>query len=114
MESNEKARVITEIAESKQASDIVMLDMHGVSNLADYFVVMTADNTRQLETLAQEIVRALKRLAGKAQNIEGKADSGWILIDWNDVIVHILTKEQREHYALDELWEKAKAVLRIQ
>lgn len=114
MESAEKARQIIEIAESKQAGDIVLLDMNGVSNMADYFVVMSASNNRQLEALADEIVRVFKRTAGKIHKIEGKVDSGWILLDWGDVIVHILTQEQREHYALDELWQKAKTVLRIQ
>ena len=114
MESTEKARQITEIAESKQASDIIMLDVQEISSLADYFVVMTVDNNRQLEAVSDEIIRTLKRSAGKAQNVEGDADSGWILIDWSDVIVHIMTKEQRDRYALEELWEKAKTVLRIQ
>ena len=114
MESAEKARQITAIAEDKQATNIVMLDMSGVSNIADYFVVMTADNARQLDTLTDEITRSLKRTAGKIHGREGSADSGWTLIDYGDVIIHILTKEQREYYALDELWEKAKAVLRIQ
>jgi len=114
VESAEKARQITAIAEAKQGADIVMLDMSGVSNIADYFVVMTADNSRQLNMLADEIVRSLKRTVGKTHGCEGSADSGWMLIDYGDVIIHILTKEQREYYALDELWEKAKAILRIQ
>jgi len=114
VESAEKARQITAIAEAKQATDIVMLDMSDVSNIADYFVVMTADNARQLDMLADEIVRSLKRTAGKIQGREGNVDGGWILVDYGDVIVHVLTKEQRKYYALDELWEKAKAILRIQ
>ncbi|MCL2474840.1 MAG: ribosome silencing factor [Chloroflexi bacterium] len=114
MESAEKARQITAIAEAKQAADIVMLDMSGVSNIADYFVVMTANNARQLNMLADEIMRSLKRIVGKTHGREGSADSGWMLIDYGDVIIHILTQEQRKYYALDELWEKAKAILRIQ
>lgn len=114
MESAEKARQIIAIAEAKQATDIVMLDMSGISNMADYFVVMTADNARQLDMLADEIVRSLKRTVGKIHSREGSVDSGWILVDYGDVIIHILTQEQRKYYALDELWEKAKAVLRIQ
>jgi ribosome-associated protein len=101
--------------EAKKADDIVLLDVQGLSSFTDYFVICTGTSERQLEALAEaatEVARKQHRL--KSPRVEGHAASGWLLIDFRDVIVHAFSAEQRRRYRLEDLWHEAKVVLRIQ
>ena len=111
----EVAHRVVDIASDLQAEDIVLLDIRGQAIFADYFVIMTAGTDRQARALRDDMVRRLK-LAGVALNNRegGRGDSGWVLLDFGDVIVHIFGAEQREYYRLEELWSKAPQVVRIQ
>jgi ribosome-associated protein len=114
LKSIDVARLAVEAASDKQADNIVMLDTKQVCSFADYFVICTGDNPRQIEAIRQEIRDKLKRDAIIPFHIEGAADSGWILLDLGDVVVHIFSPEQRNYYRLDDLWHEATAVIRIQ
>ena len=103
-----------EIASDKQADNIVMLDMREVCSFADYFVICSGDSTRQLEAIWQEIHKTLKHEGIAPYHSEGTADSGWLLLDMGDVIVHIFAPSQRDYYQLDALWDKAVPLIRIQ
>ena len=113
LEGLEKARRITDIASDKLATDIVLLDSRGVCSFADYFVMTSGDSVRQLKGLAEEIVHQLKQEGTHPLHREGTAESGWILLDYGDVIVHIFAESERRMYRLDEVWREAKPVLRI-
>jgi len=103
-----------EAASSKQASDIVLLDVRDVCSFADYFVICAGDTERQLRAVYDEIEHSLKKEKVLPYHHEGTLDSGWLLLDYGDVIVHIFGAPEREYYRLDELWSVAKPVLRIQ
>jgi ribosome-associated protein len=103
-----------EVASDKQASNIVLLDVHDLCSFADYFVICTGDNQRQVRTILEDIELTLKKEGVLPHHHEGALDSGWILLDYGDVIVHIFSPEERDYYNLDGLWDKAIAVLRIQ
>ena len=109
------AKRIVEIASDKQASDIVMLDLQQVSLLADYFVVCSATSERQMTALTDDIVRQL-RDSDRVRPIrqEGRSSSGWILLDYGDVVVHIFAPTEREYYRLEDMWSHATSVVRIQ
>jgi len=92
----------------------VVLDTRELCFFADYFVICSGNSSRQIEAIWHEIDDALKREGIKRNRSEGDADSGWILLDLGDVIVHIFSPAQRDYYRLDELWHKAKPVVRIQ
>ena len=111
----ELAHRVVDIASDLQAEDIVLLDIRGQAIFADYFVIMTAGTDRQARALRDDMVRRLK-LAGVVLNNRegGRGDSGWVLLDFGDVIVHIFGAEQRDYYRLEELWNKAPQVVRIQ
>ncbi len=111
----EVAHRVVDIASDLQAEDIVLLDIRGQAIFADYFVIMTAGTGRQARALRDDMVKRLK-LAGVILNNRegGRGDSGWVLLDFGDVIVHIFGAEQREYYRLEELWSKAPQVVRIQ
>ena len=108
------ARKVVEAAGAKQASDIVLLGMRGVCSFADYFVICSGDSERQIKTIYEEIGYVLKGVGILPHHREGTIDSGWLLIDFGDVVVHIFTPLERERYQLDELWGRASTVVRIQ
>jgi len=83
-------------------------------SFADYFVICAGESARQIRTVSDEIEKALKQEGVRPHHREGGTDSGWLLLDYSDVIVHIFSAAEREYYTLDELWQEAKTVLRIQ
>ena len=103
-----------DVASDKLASDIVMLDLRGICDFSDYFVIMTAESARQMGALADDVEGALE-LAGIARHHrEGTPEGGWMLLDFGDVIVHVFTPEKREFYLLEEAWSQATETVRIQ
>ena len=101
-------------ASEKQANDIVLLNARKVCTFADYFVICSGEANRQIRAIYEEIEHALKKEGVKPHHREGTLDSGWLLLDYGDVIVHIFSTEEREYYRLDKLWDEAETVLRIQ
>ena len=108
------ARLAVDVASDRQASDIVMLDITGVSDFADYFVLLTAESPRQVETLVQEIEKTLEEQGATLHHREGSAGGGWILLDFGDVIVHLFRPESREFYQLEAVWSTGVETVRIQ
>ena len=100
--------------EERQGTDILLLDVSEITILADYFVICSANSERQLRALSGDISRQLKGDAGSPLNTEGTPESGWVLIDYGDVVVHLFLPAVREFYALEELWQAAQTVVRIQ
>lgn len=101
-------------ATEKQASDTVLLDVTGLCSFADYFVITSGESGRQLGAIYDEIEDVLKQAGAKAIYREGTPDSGWMVLDYGDVIVHIFAPAERAFYNLEELWGAGRAVLRMQ
>ena len=114
MEAIEIARRVVEIASDKQAVDTVLLDMKEACFFADYFVICNGESSRQIESIRQEIAHLLKKQGIILHHSEGTTDSGWVLLDFGSVIVHIFAPQQRDYYQLDRLWDKAAPVIRLQ
>jgi ribosome-associated protein len=95
-------------------SNIVLLDMQGVSLLADYFIICNAESTPQFNAILDEVEKQAKAAGGRRLHVEGKADSGWVLLDYGSVVVHVFDPELRAYYNLEELWKEARLVVRIQ
>ncbi len=91
-----------------------MLDLRGISSFADYFVICSADSSRQISSIANDLERALREQSVRAHHREGKDNSGWVLLDFGDVIVHIFSPDQRAYYDLESAWATAPQVVRIQ
>src|SRR6185436_20140840 len=109
------ARRIVDLASDKLASDILLLDIRGVSLIADYFVICTAGSDRQTSAILKDLSeRLLEEFGRKPLHTEGKGDSGWVLLDYGDVIVHIFSPQQRTFYNLEQLWAAATPVVRLQ
>ncbi|HJX13251.1 MAG TPA: ribosome silencing factor [Dehalococcoidales bacterium] len=103
-----------EVASDKQAGNIVLLDVRGICSFTDFFVICAGESQRQVRTIYDEIMRDLKKEGIAPHHHEGALDSGWLLLDYGDVIVHIFGAAERDYYRLDELWHEAMTVLRIQ
>ena len=108
------ARRIVELAEDKKAADIVLLDLAGLTTVADCFVICSGGSERQLDAIADGIVEALRDEGLRPIGREGVAASHWVLIDYGSVIVHVFTPPERDFYQLEKHWAKAKTVLRVQ
>lgn len=114
LESAEIANMIVDAAADKKASDIVLLDIHDLSVIADYFVICTGANSRQIQAIASAVEDKMSMLSLSARGREGNADSGWLLLDFGDIIVHIFGPMEREFYRLERLWSGAPTVVYLQ
>ena len=110
----EYARLAVDVASDQLASDIVMLDIRNASDFADYFVILTAESTREMENLAEQIERAIEQNGATLHHREGTPASGWMLLDAGDVIIHLFGPEEREFYDIEGAWSQTVEVVRIQ
>ncbi|MDY6834493.1 MAG: ribosome silencing factor [Chloroflexota bacterium] len=114
MESIEIAKIAVEAASNKQAIDVVLLDARHVCSFTDYFVICSGNNDRQIEAICDAVISALSPSKPVCSRVEGSASSGWILLDFGDIIVHVFTPDERDRYQLEDLWNRAQLVLRMQ
>jgi len=98
-------------AESKKAADIKVLDLTGITSFADYFVIVTGANQRQIQAIADQVGLDLKQRAKELPNsLEGYNQAEWVLMDYGDLLVHVFSPKAREYYDLERLWRSAKTV----
>ncbi len=109
----EYARHAADVASDKLASDIVMLDIGEVSDFADYFVIITVESTRQMRALVEDLEHALEEKGGVRHHREGTPESGWMLLDFGDVVIHVFGAEERQFYDLESAWAEAIELVRI-
>ena len=101
---NERVQVICKTLSDKQALDIKIVDINGVSDIADYFVLCSGRSTAQVKALFDHLEETLEKQEIFALRSEGATEGRWIAVDYGDVIVHIFHKDTRDVYALDTLW----------
>jgi len=107
------ARRIVDLAEDKKAADIVLLDLTGLTTLADAFVICSGGSERQIDAIADGIVQGLRDIGIRPIGREGTPDSHWVLLDFGSVVVHVFTPPERDFYQLEKHWSEAKTVLRV-
>jgi ribosome-associated protein len=100
-------RLAAHAALDKRAVDLVVLDLQGMSSLADFFLVCTGRSTAQMDTIAEAIAIALRAEGIRVRHREGTAESGWLLLDYGDVVAHIFGEEARALYGLERIWGDA-------
>jgi ribosome-associated protein len=105
-----KVRRAARAALDKRATDLVVLDVQGLSSVTDYFLVCSGKSTTHMETITGAIRAELKSDGVRPLHAEGVAESGWILLDYGDVLMHVFLEETRVYYALERLWGDAPAV----
>ena len=98
-------------AESKKATDIKVLDLTGITSFADFFVICTGANQRQIQAISEEVAQQLKQQAGELPiSLEGYNQAEWVLADYGDLLVHIFSPKARDYYSLERLWRSAKTL----
>jgi ribosome-associated protein len=103
-----------DILDEKQAEDIHLIDIQGLSILADYFIVCSGTSIRLVKALVEAISEELKAQFKLSPRIEGEPQTGWMLLDYGILIVHIFSPERRNYYQLEELWSDGRTLVRLQ
>jgi ribosome-associated protein len=102
------ARRLAELADSKGATEVVVLDMRGLVSYTDYLTICTARNERQAKAVVDEVRVRLKKERGLIPSgSEGEGAAGWIVLDYLDAVLHVFTEEARRRYQLEDLWREA-------
>ena len=110
MNSRDTAALSAKILDKKKAYNVIIMDIGAKSSFADYFVLASGNSERQVGSLADEVEGQLEKEGVRVKNIEGKPASGWILMDYGDVIINIFTSETRERYNLEKVWGDCEIV----
>ena len=105
--SHEVAARAARAAAAKQATDIVVLDVHELIVITDFFVICTASSNRQVKTVIEGIEDSIRELGEKPTRREGEEEAGWWLLDYIDVVVHVFGEDERAYYDLERLWRDA-------
>ena len=112
--ANKAAHLAVDVASDRQATDIVLLDVHAISGFTDFMVIMSVNSVRQLDAVADSLIEQIEKAGLTIHHREGKPDSGWVLVDFGDLVLHVFSEEQREHYRLEQVWALGKQVVRVQ
>ena len=105
----ELTKEIVKVLDKKKAIDIKAIHITEYSIVADYFIIASGTSNTHVKSLAEDVEYALSQLSVEPDHIEGRA-TGWILLDYGSVIVHVFTEESREYYNLERLWSDAQTV----
>ncbi len=114
LDTAEIVQHIVDILSDRQAEEIVQIDISKVSSFADYFVIATASNVRHMNALIDTLDKEMKLLGVNMGLQEGEPESGWVLLDFADTIIHLFSREQREFYDLEGLWSRSGPLVRFQ
>ncbi|MEI6857425.1 ribosome silencing factor [Psychrilyobacter sp.] len=101
---------VVEVIESKKGEELIILDFEGKNSLCDYAVICTGSSNRNIRAISEEVEARLMELDERRLHIEGQDEAHWILIDGDDVIIHVLDQQTRDLYRLEELWGDANVV----
>ncbi len=108
--SKEMTKLAITALEDKKANDIRVIDISNISVIADYFIIASGNNRNQVQALADNVDDTLGKAGYPAKQVEGYASANWILMDFNDIIVHVFSEEDRLFYDLERIWRDGKAV----
>ena len=108
MKALEKVKICGMLAEEKKAQDVVIMELNDLTDVADYFLVASGTSERHVRTIADSVEAGMKERGVKPYSVEGNRDGRWVIIDYQNVIVHIFLEQLRDLYDLESLWIEAK------
>ena len=100
----EMVRIACKAIDDKKAIDIKMIDIHEVSVIADYFIIASGNNLNQVQAIVDNVEEQLGRAGYEPKQVEGTRGSNWILMDYGDVVINVMTAEMREKYNIERIW----------
>ena len=108
------ARHIVDVITDQKGQDVVLIDIQDISILADYFVIGSVNSTRQAKAVIDQVKQEMKQTFDiRPFHVEGDASSGWVLMDYGSVVVHLLTPQMRAYYDLEGLWREGRVIVRM-
>lgn len=110
MNSNEMAKIAIASLDDKKAKDIKVIDISNVSVMADYFIIASGTNRNQVQAMADCVEEKLHEQGIHPRQVEGYQAANWILMDFNDIIVHVFNEEDRLFYNLEKIWMDGKVI----
>ena len=105
-----KVRLMAQAADAVKAEEIIALDVHDLTIITDYFLICTGKSSIQIRAISDRIEDKLRNAGERKLRVEGRQEATWVLMDYGDVVVHIMAAEQRDFYRLEELWSEAPRV----
>ena len=114
LSTEDYARLAVHEASDKLGSDVVLLDLRGVTDITDFFVIASGETNRHLESMASDIERHIRNAGLHLIRREGAGKGGWVLLDFPGVVVHLFLRPVRQRYTLEKLWSRAVEIVRIQ
>ena len=110
MTSEDKTRLVVSAADDKKARDMVLLDLRGLTVMTDYFFICSVTSSTHIRTITDSIVENAKRAGLGGIRVEGYDSAAWVLMDYGDVVAHVMAPDQRMYYDLEAFWKDAKQV----
>lgn len=110
MTSAEYCKIVVKALEDKKAEDVKVIDIREISPIADFFIIADGMNQNQIQAMRDAVDEALYKADLKVRQVEGNQSSTWILMDYNDIIIHIFSKEDRLFYDLERIWKDGKEI----
>ncbi|RPH84381.1 MAG: ribosome silencing factor [Candidatus Rokuibacteriota bacterium] len=110
LSAERKAQRAARAALDRKALDLVVLDVQGLSSVTDYFLVCSGRSTTHLASITEAIRAELKQDGVRPLHAEGATESGWVLLDYGDVLMHVFLEDTRAYYALERLWGDAPSI----
>jgi ribosome-associated protein len=100
--------------EEKKGEDILLMDIHEVASFTDFFIICSGTSDRMIRSLADIVEEEARHATKLPVRVQGSADSGWVVVDCGDIVIHLFSPSQRDYYRLEELWEHGKVLVRLQ
>jgi ribosome-associated protein len=110
MTTEQKRQLILNAAEDAKAERITALDLRGKTLIADYFIVCSGTSDVHIRSVADKIQDALRAAGERALRVEGYREATWVLLDYGDIVVHVMREETRQHYGLEAFWQNAPLI----
>ncbi len=108
--SRTMAKIACQALNEKKAEELRVIDIKEISPVADYFIIATGSNTNQIQAMVDAVDEEMEKMGHSTRQIEGNRNSTWVLMDYNDIIVHIFSKEDRLFYDLEKIWTDGKKI----
>lgn len=111
--SKEMVKLAYAALDEKKGEDIQIIDIQGVSVLADYFIIANGNNSNQVQAMADQVQENLAKAGYECKQVEGYQSANWILMDYKDIIVHVFCREDRLFYDLERIWRDGKTIVDV-
>jgi ribosome-associated protein len=106
LDTEEKLKIVLDAIEDKKAEDVKVVDLTGLTLIADYFIICSGTSNTHIRSIVDGIIEKMKDQGVKDKRTEGYSQARWVLLDYGDIVIHVFAPEEREYYDIESLWKK--------